>query len=131
MNTSTPPFDDEKVRQAFRLMIDREQMLASSVAGLGVVANDVYGLHDPCYDTSLTREQDIEQAQSLLKQAGQEGLTVELVTAPIAAGAVEAAQVLAQQAKEAGGHGEPAQDERERLLHQLHEVAVRAGLHRL
>ena len=102
MNTSTPPFDDEKVRQAFRLMIDREQMLASSVAGLGVVANDVYGLHDPCYDTSLTREQDIEQAQSLLKQAGQEGLTVELVTAPIAAGAVEAAQVLAQQAKEAG-----------------------------
>jgi peptide/nickel transport system substrate-binding protein len=83
-------------------MIDREQMLATSVAGLGVVANDVYGLHDPCYDTSLTREQDIEQAQALLKQAGQEDLTVELVTAPIAAGAVEAAQVLAQQAKEAG-----------------------------
>jgi peptide/nickel transport system substrate-binding protein len=102
MNTEVAPFDDERVRQAFRLMIDREQMLASSVAGLGVVANDVYGLHDPCYDTSLTREQDIEQAQSLLKQAGQEDLTVELVTAPIAAGAVESAQVLAQQAKEAG-----------------------------
>jgi peptide/nickel transport system substrate-binding protein len=102
MNTDVAPFNDEKVRQAFRLMIDREQMLASSVAGLGVVANDVYGLHDPCYDTSLTREQDVEQAQALLKQAGQEGLTVELVTAPIAAGAVEAAQVLAQQAKDAG-----------------------------
>jgi peptide/nickel transport system substrate-binding protein len=102
MNTEVEPFNDEKVRQAFRLMIDREQMLATSVAGLGVVANDVYGLHDPCYDTSLTREQDIEQAQALLKEAGQEGLEVELVTAPIAAGAVEAAQVLAQQAKEAG-----------------------------
>ncbi len=102
MNTNEPPFDDERVRQAFRLMVDREQMLASSVAGLGVVANDVYGLHDPCYDTSLTREQDIEQAKALLAEAGHEGLEVELVTAPIAAGAVEAAQVFAQQAKEAG-----------------------------
>lgn len=102
MRTDVKPFDDERVRQAFRLLVNREQMLASSVAGLGVVANDVYGLHDPCYDASLTREQDLEQAQSLLKQAGQEGLTVELVTAPIAAGAVESAQVLVQQAKEAG-----------------------------
>jgi peptide/nickel transport system substrate-binding protein len=102
MRADLKPFNDERVRQAFRLMINREQMLASSVSGLGVVANDVYGLHDPCYDTSLTREQDIEQAQSLLKAAGQEGLTVELVTAPIAAGATESAQVLVQQAKEAG-----------------------------
>jgi peptide/nickel transport system substrate-binding protein len=102
MNTEVAPFDDVKVRQAFRLLVNREQMLASSVGGLGVVANDVYGLHDPCYDTSLKREQDIEQAQSLLKQAGQENMTVELVTAPIAAGATESAQVFVQQAKEAG-----------------------------
>ncbi|MFN8217806.1 MAG: ABC transporter substrate-binding protein [Solirubrobacterales bacterium] len=102
MRADVKPFNDERVRQAFRLLINREQMLASSVGGLGVVANDVYGLHDPCYDTSLTREQDIEQAQALLKQAGQEGLTVELVTAPIAAGATESAQVFVQQAKEAG-----------------------------
>ncbi len=102
MRSDTAPFNDEKVRQAFRLLVDREQMLASSVAGLGVVANDVYGLHDPCYDTSLTREQDIEQAQALLKQAGQENMTTELVTAPFAAGATESAQVFVQQAKEAG-----------------------------
>jgi peptide/nickel transport system substrate-binding protein len=102
MRSDVAPFNDEKVRQAFRLMVNREQMLATSVGGLGVVANDVYGLHDSCYDASLKREQDIEQAQSLLKQAGQENMTVELVTAPFAAGATESAQVFVQQAKEAG-----------------------------
>ena len=48
------------------------------------------------------RNQDLEQAKSLLKQAGQEGLTVELVTAPVFSGVVEAAQVFAEQAKGAG-----------------------------
>ncbi len=38
----------------------------------------------------------------MLKAAGHEGLTVELVTASVAAGLVEAAQVFAQQAKGAG-----------------------------
>jgi peptide/nickel transport system substrate-binding protein len=102
MRADVAPFDDVNVRQAFRLMIDRNEMLASAVGGLGVVANDVYGLHDPCYDSSLVREADVEQARSLLKKAGQENLTVELVTAPFAAGAVESAQVLVQQAKAAG-----------------------------
>ena len=42
------------------------------------------------------------QAKSLLKQAGHENLTVALVTAQFTAGAVNAAQVFAQQAKAAG-----------------------------
>ena len=58
---------------------------------------------DPAYDTSIPqREQDIEQAKSLLKQAGEEGLTVELVCAEIAMGVVTSAQVFAEQAKAAG-----------------------------
>lgn len=102
MNCTTPPFDDVKVRQALRLLVNRPQMIDVSVNGLGVVANDVFGQWDPCYDTSLVREQDIEQAKALLADAGQEGLTIELVTGPITAGAPEAAQAFAQQAKEAG-----------------------------
>ena len=46
--------------------------------------------------------QNIEQAKSLLKAAGQQNLKVELVTSPISAGIVEACQVLAQNAKAAG-----------------------------
>ena len=51
---------------------------------------------------AFKRDQDIERAKSLLKQAGQSNLKLELVTSPIAAGIVEACQVLAQNAKAAG-----------------------------
>ena len=47
------------------------------------------------------REQDIEQAKSLLKQAGKEGLTVDLHTTNGAAGMVDSANVFATQAKAA------------------------------
>ena len=40
--------------------------------------------------------------KSLLKQAGHEGLTTTFITAPMGQGAVQSAQVLAQQAKAAG-----------------------------
>jgi peptide/nickel transport system substrate-binding protein len=46
--------------------------------------------------------QDIGQAKSLLKQAGHDGLTVEMVLAPVAQGAVSAAQIYKQQAAQAG-----------------------------
>jgi peptide/nickel transport system substrate-binding protein len=67
------------------------------------VANDLYARYDPAYNKELPqRKQDLEQAKALLKQAGQENLTVELVTAPVFQGIVEAAQVFAEQAKGAG-----------------------------
>ena len=103
MRVDQAPFDDVRVRQAFRLMVDREQMVQQVLSGQGSVANDLYARYDPVYAKDLPqREQDLEQAKSLLKQAGQEGLRVELVTAPVFQGIVEAAQVFAQQAKGAG-----------------------------
>ena len=39
-------------------------------SGYGKVAADVFSLHDPCYDASLHRERDIEQAKFVLKKAG-------------------------------------------------------------
>jgi len=103
MNVTAKPFDDVRVRQAMRLVIDRPQMLDLVFQGNGTIGNDVFSRWDPAYDTSIPqREQDIEQAKSLLKQAGQEGLVVELVTADIAMGVVNSAQVYAQQAKAAG-----------------------------
>ncbi len=49
-----------------------------------------------------TEQQDIAQAKHLLKQAGQQNLTVQLVTSPVATGTVAMATVLQQQAKLAG-----------------------------
>ena len=67
------------------------------------MGNDLFAIDDPVYAHQLLqREQDIEKAKFLLKQAGHDGLTVNLVTAPIENGVVESCVVFAQQAKAAG-----------------------------
>src|SRR3954466_3778216 len=103
MRIDAAPFNDVKVRQAMRLIVDRPQMVQQVLSGFGTVANDLYSRYDPVYAKDLAqRNQDLEQAKSLLKQAGKENLLVELVTAPVFQGIVEAAQVFAEQAKGAG-----------------------------
>ncbi|MEA2621224.1 MAG: peptide/nickel transport system substrate-binding protein [Chloroflexota bacterium] len=103
MSCNMAPFDDVQVRQAFRLIIDRQQMIDQVFAGKGKLGNDMFGLFDPDFDTSIPqRTQDLEQAKSLLKAAGKENLSVELFTTANAPGMVEAAQVFATQAKGAG-----------------------------
>jgi peptide/nickel transport system substrate-binding protein len=103
MRTDTPPWDDERVRLAMKLIVNREEMVQQVLAGYGRPANDVYSPYDPCYAEGIPqREQDIEQARQLLADAGQSNLEVELVTSPLRAGTVEMAQVFARQAREAG-----------------------------
>ncbi len=97
------PFTDVRVRQAFRLMADRQAMLEQVLSGHGRVANDIFSPFDPCYSSDLAqREQDIEQAKSLLKSAGKDGMTVDLHTTNGAAGMVDSANVFASQTKAAG-----------------------------
>ncbi len=104
MNVDVKPFDDVRVRQAFRLIVDRPQMIAQGADGLQWLGNDMYGPFDPGYPKDLPqREQDLEQAMSLLKQAGQENMTVKLVTSTsVSNNAPSAATVFAQQAQAAG-----------------------------
>ena len=103
MAIDMPPFNDPKVRQAFRLIIDRKAILEQVGNGYGQIANDLYAPFDEGYDKSLPqREQDIAQAKSLLKSAGKEGLAVDLHTTNGASGMVDLASVFASQAKAAG-----------------------------
>jgi peptide/nickel transport system substrate-binding protein len=103
MRMDQKPFDDVRVRQAFRLIVDRKEMLGQVFGGQGVVGNDVFSILDKSYPKDLPqREQDIDQAKSLLKAAGAENLSIDLVTTPNAPGMVQAAQVFATQAKKAG-----------------------------
>jgi peptide/nickel transport system substrate-binding protein len=97
------PFTDPRVRQAMRLIVDREEMVQRVLSGHGRVANDMYGVFDPCYPADFPqREQDIEQARQLLQEAGQEGLTIELFAPDDTAGLPDLAAAFADQAAEAG-----------------------------
>jgi len=103
MRVDQAPFSDVRVRQAFRLMVDRPQLVKQALAGQGRIANDLYAPDDPCFSGDLPqREQDLDHARSLLRAAGRSDLRTELVTSRVSQGIVEAAQVLAEQAKAAG-----------------------------
>jgi peptide/nickel transport system substrate-binding protein len=103
MAIDMPPFDDVRVRQAMRLIVDRPGMLEQVASGYGFVGNDLYAPFDPGYNHALPqRHQDIAQAKSLLKAAGHAGLSVDLHTTNGAAGMVETATVFANQAQAAG-----------------------------
>ena len=103
MAVDIAPFDDERVRQAFRLIPDRQALIDGALFGFGTAGNDLAGQGLPFFAEDLPpREQDLEQARSLLKQAGAENLKVTLHTSDIVPGFVEAATLFAQQAKGAG-----------------------------
>ena len=102
MRVDKPPFNDVHVRQAMRLLVNRQEIVDLAYDGYAVVGNDIFGIADPDYDFSLVRHQDVDQARSLLRSAGQSDLTVNLVTSSISNGVVESATVFAQQAKQAG-----------------------------
>lgn len=103
MNTSKPPFNEPRVRQAFRLLANREDLVKRVLRGQGRIANDLYAPQDAVFNSSIPQRQyDLEQAKKLLAEAGYgNGLTVELVT--LAGGGVPStsALVLAEQAKQA------------------------------
>lgn len=98
MQVDKAPFNDVRVRQAFRLALDRPQFLKLVFGGRGTIGNDVFSLFDPDYDHALPqRAQDVEQAKSLLRQAGHADLSVQFVSSDIGQGTTLSAQVMAQQ----------------------------------
>ncbi|MDA8263820.1 MAG: ABC transporter substrate-binding protein [Actinomycetota bacterium] len=103
MRVDMPPFDDVRVRQAMRYIVDRRQMMDLVFGGKGTIGNDLFSIWDPSYDHAIAqRQQDLARARSLLKAAGRSNLKVKLVTSNIAQGTVLAAEVFAQQASAAG-----------------------------
>jgi peptide/nickel transport system substrate-binding protein len=101
MRVDQPPFDNPDVRKAFRLLVDREQIVKVAFSGYAVPGNDVFSRFDDA-PKLFQRKRDVEQAKALLKKAGHENLAVELVTADIANGVTLSAQIFARQAKDAG-----------------------------
>lgn len=104
MMTQLKPFIDVRVRQAFRLMVDRKQLVDNALAGFGRIGNDLHCITDPDYASELPqREHDPDKAKSLLKQAGYDNdLALELYTSDAAPGMLASATLIANQAKKVG-----------------------------
>ena len=105
MFCDTAPFDNVDVRNALKLSINRDEIIEKIAFGAATKANDFH--HSPAqpyYPEGIEqRDYDPDQAKSLLKKAGAEGLTVNLSTADsVYAGAVDMAVLYAEQAKASG-----------------------------
>ncbi|MEU8764816.1 ABC transporter substrate-binding protein [Streptomyces sp. NPDC048659] len=98
------PFADVRVREAMRLVVDRDAMVKQVLSGYGTVANDILGTGDPAYATGIPqRTRDLAKARRLLADAGFDlGRTYELVTTEDIAGLADSATLFANQAREAG-----------------------------
>ncbi|MCD9141149.1 ABC transporter substrate-binding protein [Streptomyces albireticuli] len=103
MKTDRAPFDDPRVREAFFLIADRQELVDGALSGAGEIGNDLFGKGYAHYAAGLPqRVQDLDRARHLLKAAGAEDLRVTLDTSPVAAGFTEAAGIFRDQAKKAG-----------------------------
>jgi peptide/nickel transport system substrate-binding protein len=103
MDVTRPPFNDNRVRTAMKLIANRPALVSNAISGFGTAGNDIIGKGLPFYNNSLPqRAQDLAQAKSLLKAAGQPNLHVVLKTSQIIPGFVESATLYSQQAASAG-----------------------------
>ena len=105
MDQTKPPFDDERVRMALKVAVDREQVVKTAYQGYGTVTSDVpVPADDPFYPEELgIREQNIEEAKKLLADAGHpDGIEVELITSQAYGAMVDLAVAYAQVVEPAG-----------------------------
>jgi peptide/nickel transport system substrate-binding protein len=83
MRSDREPFNDVRVRQAFRAAVDRKEILEGSFEGLGVTGRDtpIGPAYGDYYLDVPEPKRDIAKAKSLLEEAGYgDGLTVTLTT---------------------------------------------------
>ena len=105
MRIDMPPFDDVRVRQAIRLIADRQAMVDLIVNGAGKVSCDTpVDPSDPYrWEPEGGCPQDIEGAKALLAEAGYaDGLNLILYTSDVLPNLVPLAEIFQQQAAAAG-----------------------------
>jgi peptide/nickel transport system substrate-binding protein len=102
MRVDKGQFADVRVRQALKLIANREALAKQALDGYATPANDLIGVGCNHYLNLPVPKQDIEKAKSLLKAAGQSHLSFTLPTSAAFAGFVEGATIFAQEAAAAG-----------------------------
>jgi peptide/nickel transport system substrate-binding protein len=105
MRVDSGPFADVRVRQAMKLLVDRQLMVQNVLYGFGSVGIDF----SPQATNALQYAPDLppatydpERAKALLKAAGAEGLAASFDTSEINDTFVPSATLIAQQASKVG-----------------------------
>jgi peptide/nickel transport system substrate-binding protein len=104
MHCNTPPFDNNDLRMALKLAIDREAMVNQILQGYATIGNDFpISRSYPYFPADIPqRVYDPEEAASYYKKSGHSG-PIQLKTSEVAfPGAVDAAVLYQQQAAKAG-----------------------------
>ncbi len=103
MRTDTPPFDDPRVRKAIRVAADREEIVAQTLNGRGVVTCDHPVWSGDPYRADIDCPQDIELAKELLAEAGYpDGIEIDIYTSALDANWPAMLETYQAQAAEAG-----------------------------
>jgi len=105
MHVDTAPFDNNDLRMALKLAINRQEMVDKILGGYGSLGNDFpINAAYPFFDETIPqRDYDAAKAAELYKKSGHDGSPIILRTAAGAfPGAVEAAQLFQQSAQAAG-----------------------------
>jgi peptide/nickel transport system substrate-binding protein len=104
MFMDTPPFTDPKVRQALKLVVDRQAMVDTALLGFGTPGNDnpILPTSPDAYRSDIMQP-DIAKAKQLLAEAGYpDGITLDLQTSELYPGQMAMTQAYQQMAAEAG-----------------------------
>ncbi len=104
MHINTPPFDNNDLRMALKLAIDRDAMVDTILQGYATKGNDFPINQSYAYAPKdiPQRAYDPEEAASFYKKSGHSG-PIQLKTSEVAfPGAVDAATLFQQQAAKAG-----------------------------
>ena len=105
MRVDQKPFDDPRVRQAFKLVVDREGMIKAVLQGHGVVGNDqIIPPSNPYWANVPAPPYDVAKAKALLTEAGYaKGLDVTLyVSDAVAPNSAALGVAFKEMAKAAG-----------------------------
>ncbi len=104
MHCNTPPFDNNDLRMALKLSIDREAMIQTILQGYATIGNDFpISKSYPYFPADIEqRPYDPEEAKHYYQKSGHSG-SILLRTSEVAfPGAVDAATLYQQQAAKAG-----------------------------
>jgi peptide/nickel transport system substrate-binding protein len=81
LNSTIPPFDDIRAREAVVKAVDQEALNAATAQGKGEIVESIFHAEDPLYSGTRIQEHDPERAQELFDELAAEGKPVKFTIA--------------------------------------------------